>query len=169
MLAKLINYICTPSPNTYTKRNQQFRDGFFSLRRKNPLFRNCVIYIYIYARENSKWLLIIKKMNGKREKRWHCSYWIFICYIKHTNECSINKCRMNMYIYIYIYVPTCNEREDQLSVITDLLHKIQGFIHLLWGQSISILVWYWIWKKSEMKRHNPEFVYVNLHGTNSLK
>jgi len=35
-------------------------------------------------------------------------------------------------------------REDQLSVITDLLHNIQGFVHLLWGQSIWILlVWHW--------------------------
>jgi hypothetical protein len=63
-------------------------------------------------------------------------------------------------------------REDQLSVITDLFHNIQGFIHLLWGQSIWIVVQHWMKKKGKVKKkkwHDPEFVYVKLHMTNSLK
>ncbi len=42
--------------------------------------------------------------------------------------------------------------EDQLSVITDLLHSIQGSIHLLWGQLIWIVVQYSIPKKKEKEK-----------------
>jgi len=53
-----------------------------------------------------------KKRTVREKKRWHCTYWIFICHIKHTSECSINKGRMNM--CMHIYVPRCNEKRRSI-------------------------------------------------------